>query len=220
MALSVAQLAERLGVSDARARNLVAHGLIKAERVGSHWVVDEADAAKYQPRVGRPLSALNAWRMANYAADGKIPDAHSMEKSRLEGYLASLLEAPDPAAKLRSLLANRAEKAELASSPADLAELREDRRLRLSGVSHPDSGLLSGSEVEAYVSRADFNAVLRDWFLVKVAAGQRPNVVLHVADEVPAVLPPLAVAADLAERSGVREHNAALDLIRRSLHAG
>jgi excisionase family DNA binding protein len=219
MALSIAQLAERLGVSPSRARNLVAHGLIKAERVGNHWVVDESDAARYQPRAGRPLSGLNAWRMAKYAADGRIPDIHPMEKSRLRGHLVSLLDAPDPAAKLRSLLAGRAEKAELSSSPADLAELREDPRLRLSGVSHPDSGLLSNSELEAYVSRKDFEAVVKDWYLVKARAGQRSNVLLHVAEEVPDELPPLVVAADLAERPGVREQQAAREIIG-SIHAG
>lgn len=218
MALSIAQLAERLGVSHARARNLVAHGVIKAERVGGHWVVDESDAARYQPRIGRPLSALNAWRIVKYSADGQLPDAHPMEKSRLRDHLVALQDAADPAAKLCSLLARRAEKAEFSSSPADLAELREDPRLRLSGVSHPDSGLLSNSELEGYVSRKNFEALVKDWFLVKAAAGQRPNVVLHVAEEVPEELPLLLVAADLAERPGVREHNAALDLIRR-VHA-
>lgn len=219
MALSILQLSERLGVSPARARAIVANGDIKAERVGNFWAVDESDAAKYQPRVGRPLSALNAWRMVQYSADGHLQDAHPMERSRLESYLASLLDSPDPAAKLCSLLAKRAEKVEFSSSPADLAELRDDPRLRLSGVSHPGSGLLSNSEVEAYVGRKDFDKVLRDWFLVKVAAGQRPNVVLHIADEVPVELPLLLVAADLAERPGVRERDAARDIIR-SIHAG
>jgi hypothetical protein len=156
--------------------------------------------------------------MAKYAADGRIPDIHPMEKSRLRGHLVSLLDAPDPAAKLRSLLAERAEKAELSSSPADLAELREDPRLRLSGVSHPDSGLLSNSELEAYVSRKDFEAVVKDWYLVKARAGQRSNVLLHVAEEVPDALPPLVVAADLAERPGVREQQAAREIIG-SIHA-
>jgi hypothetical protein len=214
MALSILQLSERIGVSPARARNLVAHGVIKAERVGSHWVVDESDASKYQPLVRRPLSVVNAWRLVSYSAGGQLPEAHPMEKSRLRGHLASLKHADDPVAVVRSLMAKRAEKVEFSSSPADLVQLREDQRVRLSGVSHPESGLLSNSELEAYVSRKDFDSVVRDWFLVRPAAGQRQNVVLHIADEVPEELPPLLVAADLAERPGVREHNAALDIIR------
>lgn len=218
MALSILQLSERLGVSPSRARAIVASGEIIAERVGGHWVVDESDAAKYQPRVGRPLSGLNAWRMVSYSAGGQLPDAHPMEKSRLHSYWVSLLDSPDPAAKLCSLLAKRAEKAQFSSSPSDLAELREDQRLRPSGVSHPESGLLSNSELEAYVSRKDFEAVVRDWLLVKARAGQRPNVLLHVAEDVPDELPPLLIAADLAERPGVREQQAARDIIRR-IHA-
>ena len=187
--------------------------MIKAERVGNHWVVDESEVAKYQPRAGRPLSGMNAWRIANYAADGHIADIHPMEKSRLRRHLVSLLEAPDPASKIRSLLAERAEKFEFSSSPADLADLREDERIKLSGVSHPASGLLSNSELEAYVSRKDFEAVIKDWFLVKARAGQRANVLLHVAEEIPDELPPLVVAADLAERPGVREQQAAREII-------
>lgn len=218
MALSILELAERLGVSPARARAIVASGNIKAERVGSYWVVDESEVAKYQPRVGRPLSELNAWRMVRYSADGHLPDAHPMEKSRLRDHLMSLKYAADPGAKLCSLLAKRAEKAEYSSSPADLAALREDPRVRLSGVSHPDSGLLSNSEVEAYVSWKDFEALVKDWFLVKARAGQRPNVVLHVAADIPDELPLLLIAADLAERPGVREQEAAREIIRR-IHA-
>ena len=85
-------------------------------------------------------------------------------------------------------------------------------------MSHPDSGLLSNSELEAYVSRKDFEAVVKDWYLVKARAGQRSNVLLHIAEEVPDELPPLVVAADLAERPGVREQQAAREIIG-SIHA-
>jgi len=221
MALSISQLSERLGVSPNRARNLVAHGVIKGERVGNQWVVEEAEAAKYQPRMGRPLSAVNAWRLALYSSGDQIPDAHPMERSRLREHLASLRQASDPAAKLCSLLARRADKVEYSVSPADLADLRDDPRIRLSGVSHPDSGLLSNSEIEGYVNREDLDSLVREWFLVKARPGQRPNVLLHVAEDLPHSLPALFIAADLAERAGVRERQAARDLIVRSvLHAG
>lgn len=219
MALSISQLSERLGVSPNRARNLVAHGLIKGERVGRQWVVDESEAARYQPRAGRPLSAANAWRLVSYPSGGGL-DAHPMEASRIREHIASLQRASDPVVKLCSLMAARAEKAEFAASPSDLADLREDPRVRLSGVSHPLSGLLSSSEIEGYVSRKDLSSLVEEWFLLERRAGQRPNVVLHVVDEVPQELPPLLIAADLADRRGVREHQAARELIRKSLHAG
>lgn len=221
MALNISQLAKRLGVSPNRARNLVAHGVIKGERVGNQWVIEEAEVAKYQPRIGRPLSAANAWRLALYSSGEQISDAHPMERSRLREHLASLRQAPDPAAKLCSLLARRADKAEYSVSPADLADLRNDPRIRLSGVSHPDSGLLANSEIEGYVNREDLDSLVRDWFLVKARPGQRYNVLLHVAEHLPENLPVLFIAADLAERAGVRERQAARDLlVTNVVHAG
>ncbi len=50
---------------------------------------------------------------------------------------------------------------------------------------------------------------------MKAGAGKRPNVILHVATDVPDELPPLVIAADLAERPGVREQEAAREIIRR-----
>ena len=126
--------------------------------------------------------------------------------------------SPDPLPLVCSMLAKRAERVELISSPGDLGDLREDPRLRLSGVSHRSSALLSTSEVEAYVKRKDYDALIRSWFLVKPRPGQRPNVILRIANEVPEQLPPLLIAADLAERPGVREQQAAREILRK-IHA-
>lgn len=226
MILSPAEAAPRLKISERRVRALLEDGRIPAQRVSGRWVIDEADVARYQPGspAGRPLSERSAWQLIRHARNAAVhgmagPGMAKVERYRLKQRLDRLQESPDPLGVIRSLLGRRAEKAEFSSSPADLMELREDPRLRLSGVSHPDAGLLSNSELEAYVSRKDYERVVKDWFLVKAAAGQRPNVVLHVAEEIPEELPLLVVAADLAERPGIREHNAALGIIR-SLHAG
>lgn len=225
MALSPAEAAERLDISERRVRALLKEGRIPAQRVSGRWVIDELDVNQYRPGrpAGRPLSERNAWQFVLLTANTQKQGADffelsAVEKHRLHRRLCRLQAASDPLSLLSSLLAKRAEKEEYSSSPADLAELREDDRLRLSGVSHKASGLLSNSEIEAYVSRKDFDSLILDWFLVKPRQGQRPNVVLHVAEEVPDELPLLLVAADLAERPGVREQDAALDLIRR-IHA-
>ncbi|MET3919284.1 helix-turn-helix domain-containing protein [Arthrobacter sp. UYEF20] len=222
MVLSPAEAALRLKISARRVRALLEEGRIPAQRVSGRWIIDESDVSRYQPGspAGRPLSERSAWQLIRHArndlAHGLAShDLAPVERHRLKQRLNRLQESPDPLSLLRSMLSKRAEKAEFSSSPADLAELREDPRVRPSGVSHPDSGLLSNSELEAYVSRKDFEALVRDWFLVKPRAGQRPNVVLHVAEEVPDKLPSLLVAADLAERPGVREQNSALEIIRR-----
>lgn len=235
MPLSIPELAKRLNVNESRARLLVHSGRIRGQRVGGRWLVDEADAAQYQPGApaGRPLSERSAWQLIefNWVAvpldqdffernpEASNPELLPVEKHRLNQRICRLRESSDPLPLLRSMLAKRAEKAELSSSPADIVELRDDPRIRLSGVSHPDSGLLSNSEVEAYVSRRDFESVIKDWLLVKAAPGRRSNVLLHVAEEVPEELPPLLIAADLAERPGVREQDAAREIVRRMIHA-
>lgn len=225
MALSVPELAKRLHVNESRARLLVQSGRIPAQRVGGRWVIEEADAAQYRSGApaGRPLSERSAWQLAlNAGSDAargpSESDLSPVERHRLKQRLGRLRESPDPLPLVCSLLAKRAEKVELSCSPADLGELREDPRLRLSGVSHKASGLLSNSEVEAYVNRKDYAALIRNWFLVKPRVGQRPNVILHVANDVPEQLPPLLIAADLAERRGVREQQAAREILRR-IHA-
>jgi hypothetical protein len=211
-------LAKRLNVNESRARLLVQSGRIPAQQVAGRWVIDEADVVRYRPAApGRPLSERSAWQLIRHARNAAAHDAVELdpvERYRLKQRLHRLQDSSDPLNLICSLLAKRAEKAEFSSSPADIAGLREDPRLRLSGVSHPDSGLLSNSELEGYVSRKNFEALVKDWFLVKAAAGQRPNVVLHVAEEVPEELPLLAVAADLAERPGFREQQAAREILR------
>ncbi len=225
MPLSIPELAKRLHVNESRARLLVQSGRIRAQRVGGRWLIEDADAAQYRQGApaGRPLSERSAWQLIKHAGKSALhgradPDLSPVERHRLNQRLQRLQEFPDPLNVICSWLAKRAQKAEYSCSPADISELREDPRLRLSGVSHPDSGLLANSEVEAYISRKDFDALIRDWFLVKSRPGERPNVVLHVAEDVPDVLPPLAIAVDLAERPGIREQEAAREIIRR-IHA-
>jgi hypothetical protein len=122
------------------------------------------------------------------------------------------------ASLLRSLLRNRAERRRYRVSPRDLADLRDDRRLMLSGLSHPRSGIASGDLVEGYVATDDVGAVVDDYLLSLVATDKEANVVLHVAS---AVVPgdvddvsPLLLAADLAEHRGPREESRAAELLR------
>ena len=68
------------------------------------------------------------------------------------------------------------------------------------------------------LQRDDLRDVVKDWFLVEPYPGKRPNVILRAAERVPNELPPLVVAADLAERPGVREQQAAREILR-SIHA-
>ncbi|MCT9870866.1 helix-turn-helix domain-containing protein [Paenarthrobacter aurescens] len=226
MALSIPELAKRLNVNESRARQLVQSGRIRGQRVGGRWIVEEADAAQYRPGkpAGRPLSERSAWLLMSCFWDDSPRhsllehlDPSPVEKHRLKERISRLQDSPD-LPELLAWLANRAEKFEFSSSPSDIAELREDKRIHLSGVSHPRSGLLANSEVEAYVQRDDLRDVVKDWFLVEPYPGKRPNVILRAAERVPSELPPLVVAADLAERPGVREQQAAREILK-SIHA-
>lgn len=223
MPLSIPELAKRLNVNESRARHLVQSGRIRGQRVGGRWLVDEADASQYRPGApaGRPLSERNAWLFA-LAASNAWEDAESdflvrvspVERYRLNQRLQRWEDAAFSFPLLLSLLANRADRLEFSAGRGDIPELTKDPRLRPSGVSHPESGLLANSELEAYVSRSDVGALVRDWFLVEAKPGLRANVVLHVANDVPDELPLLVVAADLAERPGAREQEAARELVR------
>ncbi|WP_426004338.1 helix-turn-helix domain-containing protein [Paenarthrobacter sp. NyZ202] len=223
MALSIPELANRLHVNESRARHLVHSGRIRGQRIGGRWIVEEADAAQYRPGkpAGRPLSERSAWQLMSSFWDDSPRQSRPgylepspVERHRLKARISRLEDSPGSLELLAAWLANRAERFEFSSSPADIAELRQDKRLHLSGVSHPRSGLLANSEVEAYVRRDELKDVVRDWFLVEPQPGKRPNVVLRAAEQVPNDLPPLVVAADLAERPGVREQQAAREIVR------
>lgn len=223
MVLSIPELAKRLNVNDSRARQLVQSGRIRGQRVGGRWIVDEADAVQYRPGkpAGRPLSERSAWQLMScfWEASPRRSllayfEPSPVEKHRLKERINRLQDSPDLLKLLAAWLANRADKFEFSSSPDDIGELREDKRIHLSGVSHPRSGLLANSEVEAYVRRDELEGVVKDWFLVEPFPGNRPNVILRAAEHVPDELPPLVVAADLAERPGVREQQAAREILK------
>ncbi|KUM40881.1 helix-turn-helix domain-containing protein [Arthrobacter sp. EpRS71] len=227
MALSIPELAKRLNVNESRARQLVQSGRIRGQRVGGRWIVEEANAVQYRPGkpAGRPLSERSAWQLMSCFWENspqhsllEYLEPSPVEKHRLKERISRLQGSPDPLNLLAAWLANRAERFEFSSSQDDIAELREDKRIHLSGVSHPRSGLLANSEVEAYVRRSDLKDIVKDWFLVEPSPGKRANVILRAAEQVPDELPPLVVAADLAERPGVREQQAAREILR-SIHA-
>jgi len=219
MLLSVPELSKRLGIAQSRARVLVTSGRIPGQLVGGRWVIDASDAANYRKAApGRPLSEHSAWEFIwALQSPSLVPgrDQDAVERHRLKDRIRRFYESADPASSLISLLARRADRVQMSASASDLAGLREDPRLRLSGVSHPDSGLMSAAEVEAYVARHDLSDLIQDWFLVTDKPGTRPNVTIHAADVVPHEIPSIAVAADLAEYPGRREQQAAAEIIRR-----
>ena len=224
--VSVAQAAERLGVSVTRIHQRIADGSLPAERIGSQWVVDERSLLHVQElsKAGRPYSARSAW--AVIAASGDDRDRVGVSgpavSARARMQLKRLLEpAAEPVAdeevvrqlvvSLRSVFRNRAQRRLLRAAPADLVDLKADDRLAMlvdlgaSGIASPD--------VEGYLGESDVDGVVRDYLLVE--ADRDANVVLHVLPDAQYPYPDsrLRLAADLAEHRGPREEARAAELL-------
>lgn len=157
-------------------------------------------------------------RMARALAelyDGGSPGVSGAEMARLKVKVEALRSGPedDLPAKLSAWLADRAERVELAVHPQDVAQLRADHRLALSGISDPRAGLSSSAEVEAYVGRDDLGGLADDYYLDLDHRPDAPTVILHVVESSLAEPPRLFSAADLFDRRGAREVRAGLELL-------
>ena len=225
-AVSVAQAAERLGVSVPRIHQRIADGSLVAERIGSQWVVDERSFLHIQERSkpGRPHSARSAWAVIAVSEKNRdrIRPSERAAWARARMQLNRLLEpALDPASgeeavrdlavSLRSVFRNRAQRRLLRAAPADLADLRADDRWAML----VDLGAIgiAAADVEGYLRESDMDGVVRDYLLVE--ADGDANVVLHVIPDAQYPHPDsrLRLAADLAEHRGPREEARAAELL-------
>lgn len=224
--VSVAEAARRLGVGVPRIHRRIAAGSLRAERIGSQWVVDELSllrAGEYR-EPGRPLSARSAWAIIalaegdNAALGALAPVERSRAKARLNGLVNSAPKRLSEdavrrvAAELRQIFRNRAERRLYRAAPADLPRLREVRSWQ-SLVSAAASGIAS-SEVDGYVAVADLAGLERAFLLVP--ALDDGNVAIHVLPESQRAYPDskLQLAADLADYRGAREELRAAELLR------
>ncbi len=220
MILGVYDVAKRMGVRPERVLKLIHDGRLEAQKVGSRWVIDESALASkvWVKSPGRPMSAKNAMVLAQ-ALEGKEPsDLSAVEKHRLQNHIRNLLVHSDPKSQLQSWFAARALVLDFSVSDSDISELREDPRIELSGISDPRAGLLPGNELEAYISKSELDQLRSEWFLVPAKNRQKANVILHVLDKLPAEIPALFSAMDLAEYPGPREQSAANSIIRSVLN--
>lgn len=225
--VSVAEAARRLGVGVPRVHQRIADGSLRAERVGSQWVVDELSLLRVAERrtPGRPLSARSAWALIAMAEGDReaLADLAAVERARararLEKLLARVAAAPQReadlrliASELRSLLGKRASRELRKAADADLADLRLDPRWR-SLVSPAASGIAT-LDVDGYLAANDLRSLTEE-FLLMPASGDA-NVVIHLLPERQKAYPrsKLLLAADLAERRGPREEARAVELLR------
>ena len=225
-AVSVAQAAERLGVSVPRIHQRIADGSLSAERIGAQWVVDERSLLRIQERskAGRPLSARSAWAVIAVAENDRDrlrlsgPAASARARLQLDRLLEPAVAPPakeevvsDLAVSLRSLFRNRAQRRLFRAVPADRDDLRADERWKMI-VDLGASGIASAG-VEGYLGESDVDAVQKDYLLVE--ADRDANVVLHVLSDGQHPFPGsrLRLAADLAEHRGPREGARAAELL-------
>ncbi len=225
-AVSVAQAAERLGVSVPRIHQRIADGSLLAERIGSQWAVDERSLLQVQERrkAGRPLSGRSAWAVIAAAESDRerVLRGGSAVASRARMQLRRLFEpAMDPpasekavgdlAVSLRSMFRNRAQRKLLRASLADLPDLRADERWVM--IVDLGAGGIASAAVEGYLRESDVVGVSKDYLLVD--ADRDANVVLHVIPDAQHAYPAsrLRLAADLAEHRGPREEARAAQLL-------
>jgi excisionase family DNA binding protein len=225
-AISVAQAAERLGVSVPRIHQRIADGSLLAERIGSQWVVDERSLLHVQERSkpGRPHSARSAWAVIAASEDDRDrmrpsgPAAWARARMQLNRLLEPAVNAAgdeeavsDLAVSLRSVFRNRAKRRLLRAAPADLADLRADDRWAM--LVDPGASGIASPDVEGYLGESRVDGVVRDYLLVEAASDA--NVVLHVIPDAQHPYPAsrLRLAADLAEHRGPREEARAVELL-------
>lgn len=183
----IAEVAERLGVSDGQVRRLIANRELRANRFGRSWAVDVASvnerlAAK--PGRGRPLGPRAAWQ--------RLRDVGAVD----------LDDLPRLAVQVR----RRADEQRFRVLPFKLAGLRSDPRVVLSGgpgaAAH--GAAVAAEDLDVYVRRSGLAVVV-------ARHGLRPeigdaNVVVRVVDDEvwpfvgDRVAPPLVCALDSFER--------------------
>jgi len=215
--ITTAEYAARHGISRRRAQAAAAAGMLAARRVGAQWLVDDATPHRGHP--GRPLSQRSV-RAVECRLSGNPDWANGLsrsERGRIQERIADLRADPMPWRRITNWTRTDYRKPSgYQVAAADLEDLRADGRLVRAGVSDPRSGISDAGFLEAHVAEQDLAAVEREYLLV--ATDARPNVLLHICDELPeGPLPLGTLIIELAHHDGARERAAARSLLERAL---
>lgn len=190
----MAEAAARLSITDDAVRKLIASGELPAERVGNKtWLVSTEAVERrleHEPRDGRRLALPNAWAALFMLVGEDVPWLDQPNRWRIRRYLATRRPSED-----RSRFASRGRPRRFRAHPSLLEAVRADSALMLTGTSGATErrlGLIGGGgEVDAYVSSADLDAVVRRHHM---QPSGDPNVVLRVVDPFTTPWPPARVA--------------------------
>jgi excisionase family DNA binding protein len=225
--VSVADAAQRLGVSGRRVRQLLEDRSLQGVRVGGSWLVAADELERRQqlaPPSGRPLSSASAWNVlaALAQADEGLKHLSPSLRSRACSRAMRLRhQTPEVASKeWRSTLRRRAHLHQFYGHPSILADLVKDPEIVRSGISAAhDHGanLMVVGGAEGYIRARDLSKIVERYAL-SPASGRDANVWLHVVgDEADwlfngRVAPAPVVAADLVERHELRDQMAGAKL--------
>ncbi len=216
--LSIDEVAQRRGVSRTVVARLISDGSLPAEKVGSSWVIDAADAAQAaDSRRGRarPMSPRMAAAfldvMARAEGDPDVGHFRSLsatERHRLRARLDRLVAASDPAKLLRSWLCKRHPIHRFAMR-GSVDEILQEYRPAAAGAVHPRLGLAMGSVIDLHVTKQGARGLVEDFWLEQDPRGP---VRIHVEEEPRVDL--AAALADVADLGGPREDHAVAEVIR------
>lgn len=211
MDLSVAEYARQRGISRQRALALIHSGQVDARRIGRSWVVSERELG-HRRQLGRPLGERMAQVLVNVLSGQPLSELDPQSRYFAASYLDRLRVARDPAALLHSWLRSRQLRVvNVAANPADLAEIRRDDRLVVSGISDGRSGMSSARELEGYVAAAAVDAFMKTSLMVR---SDSPNVRLHIVENLPPSPAPVGlVIADLADWNRPRVDSRVAELL-------
>lgn len=217
--LTVAQVADRLGVSVSRVNQLVSTGDLRSDQLGAITVIAEAHVERrlsLRPGNGRRLTPPNAWGILAMASGQRAPWLSPDTRYRLRRLLA---KHGLPA--LRARLVERGTPSGFRAHPSLLRAIREDDALMLTGVTAAAElrlGLLAGDAIDAYVTERSLSGIVARH---RLQNSQDPNVVLRsvpsfVPDWPPnRIAPKAAIALDLLEGEDPRSRQVGEDLLRR-----
>ncbi len=221
--VTVRQAAQRLRLSDGRVRALIRDGSLGAARVGSQFVILDADLAQFmaQRREAhvRSFSRQIAWAAADLADGGSAQSISDSERSRLRSRLDHT--TADLPIWMRRLHALGDEKVQCAISAERLAALLADHRVVRSGsfATNLASDQLVSREGTIWVaSRESLGELRRDYGLLRSSNGAVTCRIAGASEDRLGIgmgnAFRLVVVADLASEGDDRSQSAAASLLR------
>ena len=181
--VTLAEAADRLGMSAAKLRDLIRAGQVPARRQADRWVVPVSEVRRLEglPRPeGRPFSAQGAWAMLAILADQPV----ELSPSRRSQLRRSLLDRDID--ELAGRLRRRAARQLKFAHPDRLPALADDARTVVTGwagAEQAGASLLSARDeaTEVYVHQPDLAALVADYGLAEPV--EVANVVLRVVPD-------------------------------------